>query len=342
LTLEDFRQYVPYAGLVLWAAGALFFVIRLGVFSPAALRAAPTRESSLSLPVIGAVLILYYLMQAVTVSAGSGLGWITQADFAPARRPAASQPASGPATSASAPQTGTAPAAASTSAPAPVVPSARMIVLSNAVGGVARALTVAVVILLIPRLFKNRFAGWGIHIRQAPGGILKGLLGFSLMYPFLMAFGIGLFFLYSLFTYRMSEHPTFEALQQRLPLAQEILLCGVAIVVAPIAEEVFFRGIVQTTLIQFSWGLLIPQLMRPAAAYSIPRDYRPSPLHRWGAIVITSAAFASLHQWDQAPIIFVLSLVLGYVYERTGNLWAPIVLHVAFNSTQITQYFSGI
>ena len=172
-------------------------------------------------------------------------------------------------------------------------------------------------------------------------GIVKGLLGFCLAYPFVMAFGLGLVFVYSQFNYQMSEHPTFEALQQHIPLPQKFLLCAVAIVIAPITEEVFFRGIIQTTLIQFSWGLLIPQIMHAGASGVMSQDYRPSPLHRWGAIVLTSAAFAGLHQWDQAPVIFVLSIALGYVYERTGNLWAPIVLHLAFNSTEITTFFAG-
>jgi len=64
-------------------------------------------------------------------------------------------------------------------------------------------------------------------------------------------------------------------------------------------------------------------------------------LHRWGGILVTSAAFAGMHQWDQAPIIFILSLALGYVYERTGNLWAAIALHMAFNSMEVAAYFTS-
>jgi membrane protease YdiL (CAAX protease family) len=339
--LIDFWEIVLYAGGAIWLAGALFLVIWLGVFSPQPLRAAPPRQGALSLPVVGGVLILYYLIQAVTLSAGAGLGWFTQSDLGLAGQPGASQATTEPSTTTRDAQATSAPAPTSTSTPAESEPSARTIVLLNALDAVTRTLTVLAVIFLIPRLFRNRFADWGLHIRQAPGGILKGVLGFLLTYPFLMVFGAALVFVYSLFTYKMSEHPTFEALQQHIPHMQELLLCFVAIVVAPIAEEVFFRGIVQTTLIQFSWGMFIPQLMRPDTALAIPQDYRPSPFHRWGAIVITSVTFASLHQWDQAPIIFLLSLALGYVYERTGNLWAPIALHVAFNSTEITQFFSG-
>ena len=166
------------------------------------------------------------------------------------------------------------------------------------------------------------------------------MFGFLVTYPVLILFAYGLMGVYGLFQHELSEHPFFEAMEGGITLAQSLLLCVSAIIIAPLTEELFFRGIVQTTLVQFSWGLFIPQLMRPGTPYSVPPDYRPSVLHRWVAILLTSAFFAWQHQMDQAPIIFVLSLALGYVYERTGNLWAPIALHLAFNSTEIAQFFT--
>ena len=63
------------------------------------------------------------------------------------------------------------------------------------------------------------------------------------------------------------------------------------------------------------WGLLMPQFLRSGM---VPAAYRPTALQRWMAIVLASAAFAYLHQLDAMPIIFLLALGLGYVYERTG------------------------
>ena len=48
--------------------------------------------------------------------------------------------------------------------------------------------------------------------------------------------------------------------------------------------------------------------------------------------------FAVIHPLWTAPIIFFLSLALGYVYERTGNLWAVILLHAIFNTVSTTLY----
>jgi membrane protease YdiL (CAAX protease family) len=53
---------------------------------------------------------------------------------------------------------------------------------------------------------------------------------------------------------------------------------------------------------------------------------------RWAAVVVASLMFALVHETWMSPMILVLSLGLGYVYERTGNLWAPILVHAIFNT----------
>lgn len=39
--------------------------------------------------------------------------------------------------------------------------------------------------------------------------------------------------------------------------------------------------------------------------------------------------------WQGLPGLFVLSLGLGYLYERTGSLWPPIVAHALFNAMMV-------
>lgn len=79
-----------------------------------------------------------------------------------------------------------------------------------------------------------------------------------------------------------------------------------ATVLAPVFEELFFRGHLQTALV----GLLP---------------------NRWVGIALASFLFASLHPGWTMPAIFVLSMCLGALYERTNSLWMPIGLHIAFN-----------
>jgi membrane protease YdiL (CAAX protease family) len=72
------------------------------------------------------------------------------------------------------------------------------------------------------------------------------------------------------------------------------------------AEEIFFRGYMQTRL-RLAW--------------------RAGP-----AIVATSAAFGLLHmEWIHAAMAFALGLYLGGITERTGSVLPAIVCHVVNN-----------
>jgi hypothetical protein len=67
----------------------------------------------------------------------------------------------------------------------------------------------------------------------------------------------------------------------------------------------------------------------------VPTPDLPPPVWAiWLSIVVTSFAFAAVHPLWTTPLIFVLSLGLGYVYERTGNLWTSITVHFLFNAIQ--------
>ncbi|RME38375.1 MAG: CPBP family intramembrane metalloprotease, partial [Planctomycetota bacterium] len=104
-------------------------------------------------------------------------------------------------------------------------------------------------------------------------------------------------------------HPTLEGLRERGELA---IPAGVfwisAALVAPLAEELFFRGLVQTFLLNVLGS-------------------------RWAAIVIAAAMFGGVHftQPHAVPALIALGLVLGYAYECSGALWTPVVLHALFN-----------
>ena len=84
----------------------------------------------------------------------------------------------------------------------------------------------------------------------------------------------------------------------------------ITVVVAPLGEELLFRGV------------LYPAIKR--AGY--PK------LAWWG----TSILFAGIH--FSLPIflpLLVLALVLVWLYERTDNLLAPIAAHALFNSANL-------
>jgi len=58
-------------------------------------------------------------------------------------------------------------------------------------------------------------------------------------------------------------------------------------------------------------------------------------MNRWLAISITSIVFAAAHgsvDVHALPVLFVLSLAFGWVFERTGRLTSAIVMHALFNA----------
>lgn len=78
------------------------------------------------------------------------------------------------------------------------------------------------------------------------------------------------------------------------------------VVIAPLAEEVLFRG--------YLYGKL--------------RNYVPA----WFGVLLTSLLFAAVHgQWNVAVDVFALSLVLCILREITGNIWASFLLHMLKN-----------
>lgn len=110
--------------------------------------------------------------------------------------------------------------------------------------------------------------------------------------------------------FEFSAHPTLVALRTgESPTALVVGLWFSAIVSAPLAEEFFFRGIVQTHLSKILDG-------------------------HWRAIGVTSMAFGLVHATQphaMLPLVF-FAIVLGYVYERTGALLCPLLIHAAFNA----------
>jgi uncharacterized protein len=104
--------------------------------------------------------------------------------------------------------------------------------------------------------------------------------------------------------------PQPEVAQRAIAQLDPILVALAVVVLAPIAEEVFFRGIVFN-----AW-------LREGG-------------RRW-AYVGSAALFALVHlSFVTLLPIFLLGLALAWVYDRTRNLLAPIVMHATVNGISV-------
>lgn len=122
---------------------------------------------------------------------------------------------------------------------------------------------------------------------------------------FILALGLWTNYLSELADLPNSMQETFE-MMMRHPLGIIAI-----VIMAPIVEELLFRGAVE--------GHLLRKWKHPA-----------------GAIVFSSLVFGIVHgNWVQAPFAFVIGLALGWMYYRTGSLLPGILMHFVNNSTAV-------
>jgi membrane protease YdiL (CAAX protease family) len=90
-----------------------------------------------------------------------------------------------------------------------------------------------------------------------------------------------------------------------LSIAAAVILVG-----APVAEEVFFRGLVFGGLLR--WGF-------------------------WPAALISGFLFSLVHFDPGSVVPFIaIGVLLAWLYQRSGTLWYPILFHFVFNAISFT------
>lgn len=93
-----------------------------------------------------------------------------------------------------------------------------------------------------------------------------------------------------------------------------VLTLALAAALAPLAEELVFRGVVLSA-VRAQWGDRV-------------------------AIVVSSGVFAAFHfsAWQIVPVA-VLGMSLGWLTVRRGSLWPAICLHAAYNGVAVLAAF---
>ncbi len=74
------------------------------------------------------------------------------------------------------------------------------------------------------------------------------------------------------------------------------------------------------------------------SAFKVMLNRTPAGVQRWVSIVATSFAFTAVHEPWTMPVIFILSMCLGYAYDRTKNLWVPMIIHASFNAVSVAMF----
>ena len=151
--------------------------------------------------------------------------------------------------------------------------------------------------------------------------------------PFSLAVGIGMLGLLVIFmiinqalTYMLDMTPLVFVDPLYHSVSSVWLLVFAMVVVAPLYEEVIFRGIL--------WSAIAEQFT--AVSY---------PAHRGtiAASIVTSLIFAIIHvQYGiyEISTIVILALIFCYARIKSGSLLLPIVLHMINNGAAMWQYLA--
>jgi len=173
----------------------------------------------------------------------------------------------------------------------------------------------AAAFLLARREFTRRRLGLTLHARDAAQGplVLVGMAALAALVMFPLVRGL----LQAGITWELlPPGPPWRAVLLDAPLSWDfwVFMAVFSFGLLPVLEELFFRGYVQGRL---------QQVLSPGAA-----------------VAVTSTLFTLLHgqyhgvdAFSIATIasLFILSVVLGVLYQRSGSLLPPILLHALIN-----------
>lgn len=206
------------------------------------------------------------------------------------------------------------------------------------------AVFLTMLLLTISDPWAWRRVGWIPHRED----FILGALGTVMLLP-------PMFLLQTLLTQIVPyEHEVMDLLTSDASIGLLVTLSLTTIVVAPLTEEFFFRGLLQGWLQQLSMRLRNrrPQAQTfaiagpaeatgagheasadgpiPAAGVIRPRD--AAAMAYW-PMLVSSLLFALAH-WGQGPApitLFFLALGLGFLYRLSGSLWPCIMVHAVLN-----------
>jgi len=161
--------------------------------------------------------------------------------------------------------------------------------------------------------FHGRYEGFGLNLKTLGKDIGWGAVNYIAVLPLIyICVWLVVFVCKLIFgaDYELEKHNNLELLTQ-INIVFKIVLVFSSVIVAPVFEEFLFRGLIQTSL----------------------RTHLGSP---WLGIVLTSLVFVVMHgNWSHWLPLMLLSVCMGYAYEKSGSILRSICIHVIFNSVSI-------
>lgn len=174
--------------------------------------------------------------------------------------------------------------------------------------GMVFNLVICSFIITYLRLFRDLHPPELFGLRHMPvhHALLWGLLCILVTY----AVVVGVATLKGDASQNQTPQETVKAFRESTDIGFRILMSFMAIVIAPVTEELIFRGFVYGVVKRFT--------------------------DRWFATVFSAVMFSIVHgHVGSAPELFVLGVGFALAYEQTGSLLVPVFMHMYFNAFNI-------
>ncbi len=190
--------------------------------------------------------------------------------------------------------------------------------VKNGVMCASYVLTILIILVGVSQAFVRKLKGFGLGLRTIGRDFVRAVVILFCIWPVVLAMIVGTTYVGKTFVgpeYEIEQHQELKVLTEHPQLVSKLMVVLLAIVMAPLVEEMLFRGILQ----------------------SVIRSYVDLP---WLAIALSSLMFAIVHMNNPEhwPALFVLAMAMGYAYEKSGSLWQSIFIHALFNGTTVVAY----
>lgn len=154
--------------------------------------------------------------------------------------------------------------------------------------------------------------GWGFILPRQPAFFIMAILA-GLVAPVLG----GLMTQWFAHGHKVTQD--IQQLGSQTPQGLRIALVVVVVSLGPVVEELLFRGVLLSALLQ-RWSV-------------------------WPSILMTSALFALVHlsglgfHWYAVPQLFLLALLLAWLRLHSGSIWPAVVAHGTNNLLAVAAWF---
>lgn len=174
-------------------------------------------------------------------------------------------------------------------------------------------LVMLLILKIAKRYFEDGLRGFGLRVKGIFSDITAAAGIFIVVWPVVPVLLYAVQIIGKMIAgpgFQIEQNEGLKVILENNQLSLRILMVFFAVVLTPVFEELVFRGLLQSYLRNL--------------------DYGP-----WLSILIASVLFSVLHPLMHFPAMLVLSVAMGYAYEKSGSLLRPIFVHFLFNGVTI-------